>query len=208
MMSLSAALERYLGELGIKASPHQTEQLLGYLALLEKWNRTYNLTAIRDPQKMLVTHLIDSLSIVNYLEGDSLLDVGSGAGLPAIPIAITRPEIRITSLDSNQKKTTFQRHAAIHLKLSNLNVIQARVEELPRDQGFHAITSRAFADLNKFVTVAAHLLAPDGRFYAMKGQFPESEIASLPTMIFVDRVIKIDVPGLDAERNLVVLGVK
>ena len=190
-------------------SPPQQSSLVQYLVLLEKWNKTYNLTAIRDIRQMLVHHVLDSLVVIPHLplKGTSvrLLDVGSGAGLPGVPIAIADPDARVTMLDSNQKKTAFIQHAIGELRLANASVVCARVEDWKSQSPFQIITSRAYSELRLFVEQTKHLLGQDGIFAAMKGQFPKDEIEALPPDYVVRNVIKLNVPGLDAERHLVLV---
>lgn len=190
-------------------SPLQQSSLTQYLVLLEKWNKTYNLTAIRDIRQMLVQHVLDSLVVIPHLPLNGseirLLDVGSGAGLPGVPIAVAAPEIRVTMLDSNQKKTAFIQHAIGELGLANANVVCARVEDWKSDAPFKIITSRAYSELRLFVEQTKHLLHQEGIFAAMKGQFPKDEIEALPKDYVVRNVIKLNVPGLNAERHLVLV---
>ncbi|MGN6666503.1 MAG: 16S rRNA (guanine(527)-N(7))-methyltransferase RsmG [Trinickia sp.] len=197
-------------ELGIALSDEQFGRLADYVALLAKWNAVYNLTAIRDPRQMLIQHILDSLSIVPHLaerEGRSILDVGSGGGLPGIVLAIVFPERTVTLNDIVQKKTAFQAQAKAELKLDNLSVVTGRVEtlrpgiEVPAK--FDAIVSRAFAELADFVTLARHLVNERGAMWAMKGVRPDAEIARLPLGARAVEVAQLRVPFLDAERHLV-----
>ena len=193
-----------LQDMGVTLDDDQVERLLAYLALLQKWNRTYNLTAIRDPAQMVGRQLLDSLSIIGWIERGPVLDVGTGAGLPGIPLAIARPAIGFTLLDTNGKKTRFLRQLVGELGLPNVEVIQQRVERLQRPQDFAAITSRAFATLADMVAGSAHLLADDGAWLAMKGVVPTDEIAALPEGLDV-RVEALRVPGGQAARHLVII---
>ena len=197
-------------ELGVALSDEQIERLADYVALLAKWNAVYNLTAIRDPRQMLIQHILDSLSIVPHLaahEGRSILDVGSGGGLPGIVLAIALPERSVTLNDIVQKKTAFQAQAKAELKLENLSVVTGRVENLRLGvdvpEKFDAIVSRAFAELADFVTLARHLVSERGSIWAMKGVRPDAEIDRLPAGARVAQVIRLRVPSLDAERHLV-----
>lgn len=192
-----------LAELGLALSPATQAQLLAFRDLLLKWNKTYNLTALRDPQQALSHHLLDSLAILPHIGFEPLLDVGSGGGLPGIPLAIARPELAVRMVDTVQKKATFLQQAAIQLSLKNVTVNHARVEELPGQ--YAQISSRAFAELSLFVELTRHLLAPGGRWLAMKGVRPDAEIAALPADIVVESIIPLSVPGLDAERHLIIL---
>ena len=177
--------------------------LLAYLAELEKWNAAYNLTAIRDPQDMVTRHLLDSLVMVPHVRGP-LLDVGSGAGLPGIPLAIARPELAVTVLDSNGKKARFLRHAVRALKLGNVAVVEGRVEDHQPAAPYAAITSRAFASLDDFFSLTGHLLAADGQWLAMKGKLDDSETQHLPEGVGIVDIKTLKVPGLAEARHLVV----
>lgn len=204
-MSVHAKLAEGIAALG-RALPADAEtKLLAYLALLDKWNRVYNLTAVREPERMVSHHLLDSLAVVPFFAEGSVLDVGSGGGLPGIPLAIVRPELRVTLIDSVAKKTAFLLQAKAELGLNNLNVITGRVEDFRSDAGFDAIVSRAFSDLREFVTLTRHLLAPGGRWFAMKGLVPYEELALLPDWVKVSANHALVVPGLDASRHLIVL---
>ncbi|MFC3531640.1 16S rRNA (guanine(527)-N(7))-methyltransferase RsmG [Vogesella facilis] len=203
-MTHRADISAGLAAIGLDLSEQQVNLLEGYLGLLAKWNQTYNLTAIREEERMVSYHLLDSLTLVPQLDGGTrLLDVGSGGGMPGIPAAIARPDLHVVLLDANHKKTTFLRQAAIELKLSNVEVITGRVEAYQPEQKFDRITSRAFAELADFVKLSRHLLAADGQFVAMKGVYPYEEIAQLPEGFGVAEVRPLQVPGLDAERHLV-----
>ncbi len=172
-------LEQGLAEMGISATPDQQRLLLDYLTLLEKWNRAFNLTAVRDPRKMVSRQLLDSLSILHLLEGERILDVGSGAGLPGIPLSILEPERSFTLLDTNSKKTRFLRQAKLELKLDNVEIEQARVEGFHPSRLFDVITSRAFSSLPDMLALTRHLLVPGGCWLAMKGMIPQAELESL-----------------------------
>ena len=205
-MTAAADLGSGLEKLGLTINETQQRQLLEYLALLEKWNRVVNLTAIRDPVDMIAQHLLDSLTLVPHLEGRSnLADVGSGAGLPGIPVALVRPDLRVTLLESNQKKAAFLRQAKLELGLENVEVQAVRAETYKPETLFEAVVSRAFAELDEFVRLSGHLVAPRGVILAMKGLYPYEELTRLPTNCSVREVIPLDVPQLDATRHLVVL---
>ena len=194
-----------LQQMQIELSAEQQQKLLDYVALLLKWNSTYNLTALRQEDQMLSHHVLDSLTLLPYLDGvQTLIDVGSGGGMPGIPTAICRPDIQITLLDSNSKKTSFLSQAVIELGLSNVKVITGRVEAAEGIQ-FDAITSRAFAELRDFVTLTPQLLRDNGRWLAMKGVHPYEEIAQLPEDVHVTQVDKLSVPSLEAERHMVII---
>lgn len=189
--------------LGIRLPEKAVERLAAYLALLERWNRAYNLTAVRDPGAMVVRHVLDSLSILPWLEGPRVLDVGSGAGLPGIPLAIVRPEHEFCLLDSNGKRTRFLTQVAIELRLSNVGVVRGRVEEYRPETLFNSVVSRAFSTLADMATDAGRLCGPGGRLLAMKGVFPDDELARLPPGYAVVGVYPLHVPRLEAERHLV-----
>ena len=199
----SLTLAAGLGELGITLPADAQQKLLTFRDLLLKWNKTYNLTALRDPAQAISHHLLDSLAILPHIGAGPLLDVGSGGGLPGIPLAIARPELSVSMVDTVQKKTTFLQQAAIELGLKNATVHHARVEEM---RGHYAqISSRAFAEIALFIRLTRHLLAPGGRWLAMKGVRPDDELKTLPADIVVEAIIPLAVPGLDAERHLSIL---
>ncbi len=203
---LGVALADGIKTLGLSLSVAQQEKLLAYVALLDKWNKVYNLTAVREPARMIGLHILDSLSLVAHLQNaKSLLDVGSGGGLPGICVAIAAPTIEVVMLDSLQKKTTFVRQAIGELGLTNASVVCERVEAWQPATKFDVVTSRAFAELADFVNGAAHLVAPGGRMLAMKGVYPHDEIARLPSSHRVVDVIVLDVPQIDGKRHLVVM---
>jgi 16S rRNA (guanine527-N7)-methyltransferase len=203
-MNLAADLSRGILQLGLEISPDQQEKLLQYLHLLAKWNRVYNLTAIRDAEQMVSHHLLDSLAVLPYLWPGKWLDVGCGAGLPGLVLAIVRPQWAFTLIDSNSKKTSFVQQAAIELGLKNISVQCARVEELTVNEKFDGIISRAFAETADFIKLTRHLLAADGKWAAMKG-LPEQELQRLSGDVVVERIIPLSVSGLDAARCLVIL---
>jgi 16S rRNA (guanine527-N7)-methyltransferase len=182
----------------------QQSALLGYLALLEKWNKVYNLTAVRDPAQMVPQHLLDALSIRPYLHGERILDVGTGAGLPGIPLAIAEPQREFVLLDSALKRTRFVTQAVAELGLKNVEVVQARIEDYQPTALFDTITSRAFTATGDFVAATGHLLADNGRLLAMKGKLPEQEINSLPDQ-WVCEVHKLAVPGVIGERHILLI---
>ena len=208
-MTEVSSLQEQLGDgveaLGLTLSPVQLSQLLAYLALLDKWNRVYNLTAVRETERMVSHHLLDSLAIVPYVETGRVLDVGSGGGLPGIPLAIAQPDLQITLIDSVAKKTAFLLQVKAELGLDNISVVTGRVETFQAATGFDTITSRAFSDLKEFVTLTRHLLAPGGRWLAMKGLYPHEEIAALPDWVKVSANPVLSIPHLDATRHLIIL---
>ena len=204
-MSLAHQLAAGIAALGLDLPPDGEARLLAYLALLDKWNRVYNLTAVREPERMVSHHLLDSLTAVPYFIGPAVLDVGSGGGLPGIPLAIARPDLQVTLIDSIAKKTAFLLQAKAELGLANLAVATGRVEDFRPETGFDVITSRAFSDLKEFVTLTRHLLKPGGRWLAMKGLYPNEELALLPNDVKVSADHALVVPGLDASRHVIVL---
>lgn len=204
-MSLAHQLAAGVAALGLDLPPDGEARLLAYLALLDKWNRVYNLTAVREPERMVSHHLLDSLTAVPYFTGPAVLDVGSGGGLPGIPLAIARPDLQVTLIDSIAKKTAFLLQAKAELGLANLAVATGRVEDFRPETGFDVITSRAFSDLKEFVTLTRHLLKPGGRWLAMKGLYPNEELALLPNNVKVSADHALVVPGLDASRHVIVL---
>lgn len=202
-MTPDAALDRGLGELMLELPRGAKDKLLRYLRLLAKWNRTFNLTAIRDPIDMVSNHLLDSLAVLEHLPPGSLADVGSGAGLPGIPIAIAEPGRAVTLNEASEKKSAFLRQATIELDLVNTRVKPGRVEQWTPEEGFAVVISRAFAELAQFVSNCRHLLAPGGTLVAMKGALPSGEIARVPEDADCGRVVRLNVPLLDAQRHLV-----
>lgn len=207
-MNLSEGLVAGSSALGVPLDSAQQQKLLDYIALIVKWNKVYNLTAVREPEAMIGHHLLDSLAVLPHLtEARRLIDVGSGAGLPGIPLAIARPDMKITLLDSNHKKTTFMRQACLELGLTNAEVVCERVEQWQPQDKYDAVISRAYSELKEFVRLSAHLVAKGGKLYAMKGVYPVEEIAQLKSAK-VEEVIALTVPGLAAQRHLVIIGVE
>lgn len=185
--------------------PHIQSQLDLYLDLLQEWNHTFNLTAITQREEMVTHHLLDSLSVLPYVTGKNLLDVGTGAGFPGMVLAIAKPDLEVTLLDSAGKKTRFLQQVKAALKLSHVTVVHGRVEEYHPEQLFDQIISRAFSDLTKFVTCTSHLCKKNGQFLAMKGRLPEEEIKALPPEFTVTAVHRLEIPGLSAERHLIAM---
>ncbi len=190
----------------VRPGPESEEKLLAYLALLDKWNRVYNLTAVRDIRQMVSHHLLDSLAMLPFVQDMSTLaDVGSGGGLPGIPLAIARPDLAVTLIEANQKKASFLQQVKIELNLTHVSVYCGRVESCKPSKPFAAVISRAFSDLALFVQVAGHLADVGAPLLAMKGLLPDEEIAALPEDWRVARCEEIHVPGLEAQRHLIVL---
>ena len=207
---LAATLRDGAKTLGIALNDLQQTQLLTYLAMLAKWNKTYNLTSIRDPDQMMTHHLLDSLAVVPAFSGaKNVLDVGAGGGLPGMILAIwaltSQPDMRVSMIDTVHKKTAFLTQVKAEMGLKNVRVHTARVEELEVPHKFDVITSRAFAELSDFINWSAHLLADGGQFIALKGLQPAAEMERLPDGWEVTEVRRIAVPGLDAERHLITI---
>ena len=203
--SPSPLLDQGLAELGLELDSNARRKLLEFVAQLERWNRVYNLTSIRGAEKIVSVHLLDSLSIVPHVSARRALDVGSGGGLPGIPLAIAQPETEVTLLDSSQKKTAFLRQVVGELALAKARVVCARVESWQTEDRFDLIVSRAFSELGEFAAKSRHLLADGGVLAAMKGMRPVQEISALPQDIRVRDVKSLEVPGLGAERHLVLM---
>lgn len=202
-MSLQKKLSQGLAELGIDLDAATQQKLLDYLALLEKWNKVHNLTAVRDPNDMVTLHLLDSLSVLPHIKSGRLLDVGSGAGLPGIPLSIVRPDLQVTVMDSSHKKASFMRQAKAALGIPNLEVVCGRVEEFHPEIKYDMVISRAFSDLAEFMRLTAHLCDEGGVWLAMKGVYPFDELAQIKGPI--SEVVPLRVPGLEAQRHLVFL---
>ena len=198
-------LSRLLDQAGISLTDHQKNQLVAYVDMLNKWNKAYNLTSVRDPNEMLVRHILDSIVVAPHLQGTRFIDVGTGPGLPGVPLSIVRPESHFTLLDSLGKRVRFLRQVQHELALTNITPVQSRVEAFPAEPPFDGVISRAFASLKDMVEWCHHLPGEKGCFYALKGQLPEEEIASLPSAFRVDEVVKLQVPQLEGERHLVVI---
>ena len=194
-----------LKTLNLSFKPEQIEQLLGFIKLIAKWNKAYNLTAVRNNEDMARLHILDSLAILPHIEGKRVIDIGTGAGLPGIPLAIFLPEVEFVLLDSNAKKTRFVQQVILELKLKNVSVIHSRAEDYQPELGFDIITTRAFTNLADMVKMTAHLLSPNGVLLAMKGLIPEAELAEINAKT---TLIPIKVPEVEAERCLVRIAVK
>jgi 16S rRNA (guanine527-N7)-methyltransferase len=203
-MKLEKLLQQGLREMGLDLTAPVRKKLLNFLELLEKWNRAYNLTAVRDPEQMVPRHLLDSLTVLPYLQGPRVLDIGTGAGLPGIPLALARPDLDFTLLDSNAKKTRFATQALHELGLKNVAVVQERVEKFHPEIKFDTLIARAFASIPDMLAASRHLCAPRGRFLVMKGVFPQEELAAV-TDGYEAEVKALRIPGLDAARHVVIL---
>ncbi|MCB1956286.1 MAG: 16S rRNA (guanine(527)-N(7))-methyltransferase RsmG [Rhodocyclaceae bacterium] len=204
-MTEQVALAQGVEALGLDLGPAAQARLLAYARLLLKWNRVYNLTAIRNPSEVVSHHLLDSLSVLPWIDSVvRLADVGSGGGLPGIPLAIARPDLQVVSVEAVGKKASFQQQARIELGLDNFQPVHGRIEDQPGGE-FDAVISRAFADVGDFVRLSLPMLAPGGRLLAMKGAFPDEELASLPGGLRVERSVELTVPFLDARRHLIIL---
>lgn len=205
MNPAASLLRQGIAGLGLVVPETACRQLDLYIQLLTKWNQVYNLTAIRGEAKFVSHHLLDSLAVVPFLPAGRVVDVGSGAGLPGIPIAVACPQHAVTLLDSNQKRGVFLRQVIMELGLANVNVVVERVEKFRPAELFEAVISRAFSELADFIRVAGHLCGPDGVLLAMKGGYPREEVGRLPEGWSLEQVLPLQVPQLDAERHLLVL---
>jgi 16S rRNA (guanine527-N7)-methyltransferase len=208
--ALHGRLASGIKALGLNVSEAAQASMVRYLDELQRWNRAYNLTALRDPAQMVTRHLLDSLSVLPYLRAlvsasGRLLDVGSGAGLPAVPLALAEPQLAVTALDGNGKKARFLRHVQRTLAIPNLEVIEARVEGYRSERLFTAAICRALAELGDFVRLSAHLVAGDGCWLAMKGKVSAAELESLPPGMHLEAIHPLHVPGLREARNLVIV---
>ena len=204
-MNLAEKLAQGIAELGLDVPAATQRKLLDYLALIAKWNRVHNLTAVRETAKMVSDHVLDSLAVVPHLQARSMLDVGSGAGLPGIPLALMWPQTSVTLLDSNHKKAAFLRQAAIELGLANTEVVCERAETWQPRREFELVISRAVSDLPEFLNIAGRLCSAQGTVAAMKGLHPHEELAHLPKGYRVRDVVALQVPGMRAQRHLVLL---
>jgi 16S rRNA (guanine527-N7)-methyltransferase len=204
-VTLQIQLVQWLTDLGTPLPAGAEERLMRYLALLRKWNRVYNLTAIREQQRLVTHHILDSLAVLPHLPPGSIVDVGTGPGLPGVPLAIARPADPVTLLDSNHKKGAFLRQVVIDCELRNAQVRIDRAEDWRPAELFALVISRAFSDLPGFIEAAGHLVAPNGVIAAMKGVYPDEELALLPATVHVERVVRLEVPGLKADRHLVLM---
>ena len=192
-------------QMGLDLPPGRAQTLADYLVLLDKWNRISNLTAVRDPEQMVCRHVLDSLSVLPFLHGHRVLDIGTGAGLPGIPLAVACPEREFVLLDSNSKKIRFVTHAISALNLANIHALAERVEKLQDPQRFDTLISRALGSIADMLAVAGHLCAPGGRFLAMKGVYPQEELAAIPAPYQVLAVEELRVPGVEGRRHAVII---
>ncbi len=203
--ALDALLRTGLKHLGQNYSDQQIQLFIEYVLLLDRWNSAFNLTAVKNPEVMLTRHLLDSLSVLPCLKGGRFIDVGTGAGLPGIALAIAEPQRHFVLLDSNGKKIRFLFQVRSLLGLVNVQEIQERAEQYRKEGSYDGVISRAFTSLSGMVRATDHMLRPGGRFYAMKGRFPDRELSELPKHYNVDAVVKLNVPGLDEERHLIII---
>ena len=202
---MKAKLDSLLAQANIQVSEQQKDQLIELVNLLNKWNKAYNLTSVRDPQEMLVKHILDSLVVSPYLQGDRFIDVGTGPGLPGLPLALINPDKQFVLLDSLGKRVSFIRNAVLKLRLTNVTPVLSRVEEYQPEEKFDGVLSRAFASLKDMTEWCHHLLSSDGLFYALKGIYHQEEVQNLNDIFTVEKVVSLDVPTLVGERHLVLL---
>jgi 16S rRNA (guanine527-N7)-methyltransferase len=202
---LENCLIQGLSKLGQSSTKQQINQLISFLELLHRWNTAFNITAIREPRAMLARHVFDSLAIKEYIVGNRLIDVGTGAGLPGIPLAITCPKKNFVLLDSNSKKTGFLFQARTTLKLANVQEVNERAEKHIPTQKYDAVLCRAYGSLSELVLYTNHLLVPGGKFFAMKGKISKEELRQLPKNYSVENIYKLAVPELDEERHLIIV---
>ena len=205
MAELLSRLRTLVAQSDLTLSETQLAQCIQYVTLLDKWNSAYNLTSVRDPEEMLIKHVLDSLVVAPFMIGQHFIDVGTGPGLPGVLLAIYYPEKQFTLLDSLGKRIRFLNQVKMQLQLQNIHPLQSRVEDHQPLQGYDGVISRAFASLNDMLNWCRHLPTPDGRFFAMKGAAVQEEIAALPDFVKVDAIHPLQVPQLDAQRHLVVL---
>lgn len=205
-MTLTSKLQSLIAKTSLQVSEQQVQLLIQYVELLHKWNKAYNLTSVRDPQEMLVKHIMDSLMVGEVLQGERFIDVGTGPGLPGIPLAILYPERNFILLDSLGKRVTFLRQVIFQLKLTNVKPVKSRVEDYQGETPFDGVLSRAFSSLNDMVSWCSHLITHEhGQFFALKGQYPTDELTQLPENIRLVSSHRIHVPELIGERHVIVL---
>ncbi|SON51232.1 16S rRNA (guanine(527)-N(7))-methyltransferase RsmG [Vibrio tapetis] len=206
MSALRLKLDQLIDQTDLEVNDHQRDQLVGYVEMLNKWNKAYNLTSVRDPQEMVVKHILDSIVVSPYLPGEDFIDVGTGPGLPGIPLAIMNPDKRFTLLDSLGKRIRFIKQVVHELGISNVTPVQSRVEDFHVEEGFDAVLSRAFASVVDMVEWCHHLpKAKSGVFLALKGMRPDTELDQLPSWCSVTNIKALKVPELEGERHLVTL---
>lgn len=200
MDSCLQILQQGLNQLDISADENKIDSLLAFIKLIEKWNKAYNLTSVRKPEEMMRLHILDSLTVLSFIQGERVADIGTGAGFPGIPLAIFMPDVEFTLVDSNSKKTRFVQQAILELKLQNVNVIHSRVEKFHSEELFSTVIMRAFSSLQNIILLTEHLLQDQGVLLAMKGQKPESELNEISQSY---SIIPLQVPGVEAERCLI-----
>ncbi len=204
-ITLLNLLRQHLAQTSLEVSEQQLQQLVQYVQMMDKWNKAYNLTSVRDPKQMLSKHIVDSVVVAPHLQGTSFIDVGTGPGLPGIPLAIMLPEAHFVLLDSLGKRVRFMKQVGFELGLKNIEPVQSRVEEYTQHAPFDGVLSRAFASLKDMLHWCQHLVDFQGTYFALKGQYPEDELADLPQGFEFKQAIKLDVPGLEGERHLIKL---
>ena len=207
-MDLLSKLTQLLTEADINLTEKQKQQLVGYVELLVKWNKAYNLTSVRDPQQMLIRHIMDSIVVNGHLTGNTFIDVGTGPGLPGVPLAIVRPDSHFVLLDSLGKRIRFLKQVQHELGLNNIEPVQSRVEDYQFKDGFDGVISRAFASLNDMLSWCHHLPSSEGKFYALKGVIRDDEITELPEGFVMQSIVELKIPQLDEQRHLVKLSIK
>ncbi|MEI6859846.1 MAG: 16S rRNA (guanine(527)-N(7))-methyltransferase RsmG [Shewanella sp.] len=200
---LSALLDEYLAEMNLIVTQQQKKQIIGFVEMLNKWNKAYNLTSVRDPKQMLIRHIMDSLAVSEHLEGKHFIDVGSGPGLPGIPLAIMNPDKHFVLLDSLGKRIRFQKQVQFDLGINNFSSVESRVEAYEPEEKFDGVLSRAFASITDMLYWCQHLPANNGCYYALKGQLAKDEIATIPQSYQITDIFKLKVPHLDEQRHLV-----
>ncbi len=200
---LLALLDEYLAEINLTATEQQKKQIISFVEMLNKWNKAYNLTSVRDPKQMLIRHIMDSLAVSNHLVGKRFIDVGTGPGLPGIPLAIMNPDKHFVLLDSLGKRIRFQRQVQFDLGIDNFSSVEGRVEAYEPKEKFDGVLSRAFASIADMLHWCQHLPADDGCYYALKGQLAKDEIAKIPQRYQITDIIKLSVPRLDEQRHLI-----
>ncbi|CUA88636.1 16S rRNA (guanine(527)-N(7))-methyltransferase RsmG [Pseudidiomarina woesei] len=198
-------LHKLLAQTTLNITEHQQQQLVTLVEQLDKWNKAYNLTSVRDPQQMLSRHILDSLVVLPHLQGQRFIDVGTGPGLPGLPLAIAAPDQEFVLLDSLGKRIRFIRQVCHQLGLKNVTAVQSRVEDYQPDLKFDGVISRAFASLSDMLNWCGHLPNKQGKFYALKGVYPEAEIADIPVKYQVEQIIRLQVPEADGERHLAII---